>query len=200
MPFAPGQSPYRAKGIVFQGLFGSTDERCPGGVAAVMARILDPELRAFFEQRFLASSLYDLLPIVPFGQTAALLAGAQYVPYVREGARWQANRDVHGIYRALLKLASPRMVCERLPRITMQYFDFGEATGQFTGDRRYEIGIRGLPRPLAIWLYAAVEGFVPVPLEIAGAKHVILRTSLEPSGRSHGDLELMNGRTVVTWT
>ena len=175
MGFAPGTSPFRCKGVVYKGLLASADERCPGGTAAVMARIEDPALRAFFERPFLAASYYDLLPIVPFGQVAAHIAGMPYLAYVRDGGRWQAQQDVHGIYRVLLHLATPRMVCARLPRLTLQYFDFGRTTGHLVGHDRYESSMSGIPRPILAWLQAALTGFIPVALETAGAKNVVVR-------------------------
>ena len=165
--FTAGASPYRVKGHVYRGLFESTEKRCPGGVAAVLPRLGDEELAAFFQQKFLAASFYDLLPLLEFGREAAHLAGVPYSTYVRGGARLQAEKDVNGLYRAMLRLASPSLVVARMPRVVMQYMTFGNATGRMVAERTYEILVRGVPEPVQVWLIAAAEGFVPFVLETA---------------------------------
>jgi hypothetical protein len=185
--FAPGESPFRTKGNVYRALFESADKRVPGGLAAVLAQIDDPALRAFYDQTFLAASTYDIFPLIPFGQAGAKLAGVPYPEFVRRGAELTATRDMNGIYRVILKLASPEMVVARLPRILAQYFDFGDIDGKFNGSRRYEATARGLPRTIALWLTNIAQGFIPVVLEQAGARNVSLaiRAPLD-SGVEHG--------------
>lgn len=198
--FAPGESPFRAKGTIYTGLIASTDTRCPGGTAAVLAAIEDSKLRAFFEQHFLAASWYDLFPLIPFSHTAARVAGVAHAPYAKEGARFQAARDINGVHRFFLKLASPRMVAERLPRLMMQYFNFGRAEGTSTGDKSYEVVGRGIPEPVVVWLSTVIEGFVPAAMQLAGARAIVARTDPpEPDGSAHG-IPLVRSRLALTWT
>lgn len=205
--FTAGQSPYKVKGHVYEGLFESTDKRCPGGVAAVLPRLADPALLAFFGQRFLASSSYDLLPLLEFGREAAHLAGVPYSTYVRGGARLQAEKDVNGLYRALLRLASPSLVVARMPRVMMQYMTFGNAAGRMLDERTYEILVRGVPEPVQVWLTAAAEGFVPFVLETAGAKNVVTRAvRAVPDEQSAGTVSpagtgvpLVTGGLIAKW-
>jgi hypothetical protein len=173
--FRAGESPYKVKGHVYEGLFESTEKRCPGGVAAVLPRLADPGLQTFFRQRFLAASTYDLLPLLEFGREASHLAGVPYATYVRGGARMKAEKDVHGLYRTMLRLATPGLVVGRLPRVMMQYMTFGVAAGRMLDDKTYEILVRGVPEPVRAWLTAAAEGFIPLVLETAGAKNVVMR-------------------------
>ncbi len=205
--FPAGKSPYRVKGHVYEGLFESTDKRCPGGVAAVLPRLADPELQAFFRQRFLASSSYDLLPLLEFGREAAHLAGVPYSTYVRGGARLQAEKDVNGLYRAILRLASPSLVVSRMPRVLMQYMTFGVAEGRMLDERTYEIIVRGVPDTVQTWLTAAAEGFVPFVLETAGATSVVTRAiravpdlesdeTVSPAGTG---VPLVKGGIVAKW-
>jgi hypothetical protein len=198
--FAAGASPYRVKGHVYHGLFESTDKRCPGGVEAVLRRLADEELHAFFQQKFLAASFYDLLPLLEFGREAAHLAGVPYSSYVRGGARLQAEKDVNGLYRAMLRLASPSLVVTRMPRVLVQYMNFGRAEGRMTDERTFEIVVRGVPDVVQVWLTAAAEGFVPYVLETAGAKDVSSRAIRATPDETVNGVPLVRGGVVFRWT
>ncbi len=199
-PFAFGQSPYRVKGLAYLGLRDSFDKRVPGGMRGVVARIGRTEVEAFFEQHFLPSSTYDILPLIEASQTAARICGVPWREFVRVGSRLQAERDLNGVYRAFLRLATPKLVVDRIPRILMQYMTFGAVEGQMTAPRRFEGVSRGLPRPVAPWMLAIAEGFVPILLETAGAKDAALLshppTVEEGSGAG---LEHLTTRFSVSW-
>jgi hypothetical protein len=190
--FRPGTSPFRTKGNVYRALFESADARVPGGRAAVLALIDDPDLRAFYEQPFLAASTYDILPIIPYGMAGAKIVGLSYTEYVRRGAEFTAKRDMHGIYRVLLRLASPESVLTRLPRILSQYFDFGKIEGRFSSAKSYEATASGMPRPLSIWLTSIAHGFVPVVIGRAGARDISIQI------RPPTDSSVAHGVTLVT--
>ncbi len=198
--FAPGESPFRAKGTIYQGLVASTDARCPGGTAAVIEALDDDALRAFYGQQFLAASWYDLLPLIPFSHTAARVAGIAHLAYAKEGARFHAVRDINGVHRFFLKLASPKMVAVRLPRLMMQYFNFGRAEGQATGEKSFEVIGRAIPEPVCAWFVTVIEGFVPAAMQHAGARSIVARTDPpEPDGFAHG-VPLVRSRLALTWT
>jgi hypothetical protein len=190
--FPPGKSPFRTKGNVYRALFESADARVPGGRAAVLARIDDPELLAFYDQTFLAASTYDIFPIIPFGMAGAKIVDLSYSEFVRGGAEFAAKRDLAGVYRVLLKLASPELVVARLPRILSQYFDFGRIEGGFSEPRRYEATAFGLPRSVAVWLTSVAHGFVPVVMKHAGARDVTVRI------KPQTDPTTVHGVTVVS--
>jgi hypothetical protein len=198
-PFEPGQSPFRAKGTTYLALYASFDKRVPGGSEAVFSRIEDARVIAFFEQRFLASSTYDILPMLEASKLAAKIAGAPWREFVRGGAKFTAERDLNGVYRVLLKLASPRMVVERLPRILVQYFTFGHVEGHFSGPTRYEAIARGIPKPVAPWLTHAAEGFVPTVMGAAGAKDAaVIVHPFDVEDHVQG-MEMHTTRFSVSW-
>lgn len=200
LPFAPGESPFRAKGTAYQGLLASADARVPGGSKAVLAAIDDRAMLEFFEQRFLAASTYDVFPIVPFGMAGARVVGMTYPEYVRAGAAFQAKRDMHGIYKVLLKFASPSSVVQRLPRVLVQYFNFGSIEGRFVGERKYEATARGIPKPLIVWLINIAQGFIPVVMGQAGAKDTGVRIHApQPDGVEHG-IELVRAAFTISWS
>jgi hypothetical protein len=198
-PFVPGESPFRTKGTAYLGLLASFDRRVPGGSKAVLARLENPDTITFFSQRFLASSTYDILPLLEASQLAAKVAGTPWREFVRGGARFQAERDLNGVYKVLLRVASVRLVVERIPRILGQYFNFGEVDGSFVGEKRYEARVRGVPRSVGVWLSAIGEGFVPVLMEAAGAKEVaVLIHPFATDGRVQG-METLTTRFSVSW-
>ena len=70
---------------------------------------------------------------------------------IREAARWQAKRDIGGVFKLILKLASPELVARALPRASMQYFEFGAARGELLGRGRLRAVQTGVPLPLVPW-------------------------------------------------
>ena len=153
--------------------------RVPGGVEAVAVR-LDPLERAFFDQRFLPGGWYDARHIFAISGAAADASGITHAQLVRENAAWVARRDIHGVYRFLLRLASPSAAAVRLPRASMQYFDFGTAEAKLDDDGRCVAVQAGIPELLGPWFAWAAEGFVPVALGAAGATNVGVGTRVEP--------------------
>ncbi len=197
--FPPGEGPFRGKGLLYKGLVASTDARCPGGYSAVLARFEEGPLRDFLTQNFLAASLYDVMPLIAFSKMAAVVANVPHVKYAHDGARFTANRDINGVHRVFLKLASPKLVAERLPRLMLQYFDFGRVSGAATGPRSYEMIAHEIPEPIAEWLMLMIEGFVPVALQLAGARSVVAKVDPpEPDGSSKG-VALVATRLHLAW-
>lgn len=202
LPFAPGESPFRAKGNVYKALFDSADMRVPGGRHAVLEDIRreDATLAKFYEQPFLAASSYDVLPVIPYGMVGARIAGVSYPEFVRGGAAFTARRDMNGIYKVLLKLASPDAVVKRLPRILIQYFNFGKVEGRSTSPRSYEAIATAIPKPVLLWVANAAQGFIPVVMSAAGARDVDVKLGPpEPDRREHG-IMLYRASFEVHWS
>ncbi len=184
--FAPGESPFLAKGIIFSTAHAFYDQRVPGGMAAVREQIKDPATLAFLDQRFLTGGWYDLFPVLTLSAAAARACQANAHDLLREGARWQAERDLRGLYRVVLAVASPSAVALRLPALSKQYFNFGEADGTMIADNVLESNRWGIPQPLETWFVTATSGYVPVALGMAGAKNVQIRSESAPDARAHG--------------
>ena len=124
---------FHCKGNVYLGLFESL--RTLAIKEEVCARIESTSLRAFAMQPFLMASWYDIEPILALGETGARITGKPYADFMRSMAVDQANRDVGGVYRVLLKLASPSAVVDRLPRVANRYFDFVRSVLLTPGER-----------------------------------------------------------------
>ncbi len=166
--------PFRASGLVFDGARAFIAVRVPGGSDAFAAS-LPPRLARFWSQIFIASGRYDVLPIVALSAHAASLCGIPHAQFITENARWMADRDVHGVYRLLLKVLSPSTVAMRLPKASMRYFDFGNATADQISHDTCRSTQAGIPVAMVDWFVAASIGFCDVALRIAGAKSVSVR-------------------------
>lgn len=198
-PFEPGASPFRVKGTTYLGLLGRFERDVPGGIRNVLDRIDDPRVAEFLGQPFLPSSMYDIFPLLDAGIVGARIVGKSYRTFVREGAAYQADRDMSGVYRVLLRLASPRRAVERIPRIFMQYVDFGDIGGSLTSDTRFEGVISGIPQPVCPWIQGVFEGFTPVVLRRAGATQAsVIFRPFEPQ-RTTGRVQLMTAAMSVSW-
>ncbi len=191
-----GKSPFHTSGLVYQGAREFFDQEVPGGSSAVREG-LNGELRIFFEQTFLASSMYDVLPMVPISHVAASLAKVSWGDLVRKNARFVAERDIRGVYKLLLNVLSPETVAMRLPKAAMRYFDFGKATAEMLGPGQCRLLQSGIPKAIAGWFIGAVDGFGTVALGKAGAKGVTLSAVLpQPDPRNP---ETVSIRFDFTW-
>jgi hypothetical protein len=173
-------------------------EQVPGGCDAVRAH-LDPETAAFFDRRFLSGAWYDVMPLLPISAAAARASGKTLTKLVRENAEWIAKRDLRGIYKLILAVASVEMVVEKLPDLSLRYFDFGRADGRMSGEKTFESNRFGIPAPMADWFAAATAGFVPVALTLAGARNVFVRSAPHaPDGQAHG-VALLRTKFEIRW-
>ena len=176
LPTAIDATSFRVKGHVYQKMKDDVATSLEGGVDELLVRVPMPEVREFFLQRFLGGAWYDAMPMGVLAHTHARLAGRPLHPFCRERGRTIATHDVPGIYKALLRLFSPRTLISRLPRVATFYFSFGKATAEQLAPNRARTSLSNLPYSLAPMLAGVVEGFISVALEQSGAKGVQVRT------------------------
>lgn len=168
--YPPGQSPFHAKGSIWEGIREFVTECVPGGTEAVDGK-LDPETRAFFSQKFVIAGWYDILPVVNVANAVAATLGVPVTESLRRSAVWHAERDLKGIYASVLKFDSPEAVCRRFASIFALHYSFGRA--QIVGEepRRMVACAYGIPESIAAWWMRASECYVVPVLESAGAKN-----------------------------
>src|SRR5262249_24363073 len=172
----------------------------PGGIEAVLASLPEGRLQTFFSQTFLASSWYDVLPIVQISGAAAKVSKVPHRELIVANARTVARRDIPTIYKLLLRLSSPEAVVLRMPKASMRYFDFGESSASMKQPRVCEAYQKGIPRELAGWFFHAAEGFTEVALGLAGAKDIKVRVdSPVIDGERKGALTVTL-RLEMTWS
>jgi hypothetical protein len=139
------------------------------------------------------------MPILPISHAAARASNVPHPRIVRENAQWMARRDLRGIYRLVVAVASIELVVARLPDLSLRYFDFGHADGKMVDARCFESTRYGIPAPLADWFAFASAGFIPFALESAGAKDVRVRALPHvPDGHAHG-VALVRSKFEISW-
>jgi len=199
LPFRPGESPFRVKGVAYRGHLEYVSEHVPGGVDEMLRGFRDPALPGFFAQKFLPSTYYDIIPLIVAGYVCARQSRKSFSEFVRIRSRYQAERDVGGIYRVLLKLISPMHVIERLSALQEQYFDFAAGSVELVGERHALLQRPQLPAMLAGWTATVLETYVDVLLTRAGAKSVLARPrSLLPDGQVRG-VAAVKWQCDITW-
>jgi hypothetical protein len=194
-----GEGPLRAKGNIYVGTHRYYSKAVPGGVSAVLSRLSNQKLIAFLGRPFVASSWYDVGPLVPFGEAAAQVAGVPHLEFLRSQARAQAMTDIHGVYKLLLKLASPEMVMSRLPRVATQYFDFVTAEVRELAPRHWESTGRGIPHVAASTYMATTEAFLVRGLALSGAKNVKHRWFPAESAGTLQGIAVVSLRRELSW-
>lgn len=170
--FVLGESPFHAKGVLYIGTQSFFEENLRGGVAELYDDISEPELREFISQRFLPSGWYDVMPVPALIAYEARALRMELPEYLRHRTRWQAQRDLRGVYRWILKLASPGMVATRLPKIMTQMFDFAEADVTRSTDEEVTVQMKGIPEVLQEWFLNALGIYAETALKLAGAQSV----------------------------
>jgi hypothetical protein len=185
-PFVPGEGPFHVKGISYRGHQKFIDDHVPGGYAGIVEQ-LDPRMRKFYGQPFLASCWYDLAPLVAVAPICAAACGMTTNDYVYRRAQVQVDQDVSGVYAYLIKLVSARMIATRLPRLITQYFDFSTIDTRTLDDHRVVTRHGGLPRAFAPWLVTVATAYLDRVLDIAGARDfTIVAGPLLGEGQAHG--------------
>ncbi len=200
LPFAPGEAPFRIKGVAYRGHVEYVDRYVPGGNRAVLDALGLPALTKFFAQPFLASERYDVFPLAIAGIGCGRVLGRSFLDFVRERASWQATEDTRGVYRLVLSAASPGALASRLPRLVAQYFDFGGVTVVAADAGHVEAVRTGIPRPLAEWYVAATEPYIATVLRLAGAKNVAtIPGALTPENVTDHGVPLVRIAFRVEW-
>jgi hypothetical protein len=181
--FAFGESPFRVKGVLYQGTQGFFDANLQGGMATLLAEIHDPELSAFISQRFLPSGWYDVMPVPALIAYEARALGMALGEYLVHRTRYQAKRDLGGVYGWVLRVASPSLVGARLPKIMSQMFDFVNVETEREASEHIEVRFHGVPVVLREWLHTALAIYADTAMKLAGARAVTVE-SPRASGES----------------
>lgn len=169
------ESPFKTKGNLYQGTIAFFQHNCPGGFAALVQAAEDPQLKDFLSQSFLTGGMYEVMLVPELIELEARVMRLELGKYLDKRTRWQADRDIGGVYRMLLKLASPETVAARLPKVMTQTFNFGRPTTVEVGPRHFTTEMAGVPVPLRYWLETCIAIYVETALAMAGAKHPIVR-------------------------
>jgi hypothetical protein len=199
VPFPPGTSPFRCKGILYADTFEFADLYVRGGRAALFRRIEDAALRDFLDQPFVVGGWYDIFPLVALHGVAAIATGEPALEITRKVARAQVPRQFRGLYKFLLKISSPERMMRTLPRLANAYYDFVRVEVEEIRPRTFISTGCGVPAVIASAYMGSTEVGVLTALEIAGARGVRHRwLSPRPEGRVHG-MDVVCVRREVSW-
>ena len=199
VPFEPGASPFRCKGILYVDTLAYFDEHIQGGRRALFGYVEDRKLRSFLADPFMVGGWYDIFPLVALQSVAASFARMPYLEIVREVARWQLPRQFRGIHRFLLKLSTPELVMMNLPRLAEKYYDFVRIAVREVRPKTYESTACGVPAAAASAYMISSDVAIRAALELAGASGVRVHWfPLEPDGEAHG-VPMMRTRRQTSW-
>jgi hypothetical protein len=199
-PFPIGESPFRVKGVLYQGTQSFFGTKVKGGRPALLGAIDDERLRAFIDQKFLPSSWYDVLPVYPLIQAEARACNLPLNVYLRARSEWQAEQDMGGVYKVLLKLANPAAVIERLPRVGAQLFNFVTSEPLDSAERMRSFALPGMPAILVPWYSNGFVIYAQHALRLAGARSVqVVMDKPDPQGQLHG-VDVVRVKYTITWT
>lgn len=191
--------PFRIKGTGYRGHLEYVEANIPGGAAAMRERFEDRRLADFFEQPFLAASLYDLYPLVVSALPCAAALGIAPREFVDRRSRAQAPKDVGGVYRFLLAMVPTQSVARRVPQLFTQVFDFGRAEVTREGAGEVDAAFDGIPWPLAPWFGQVFTSYGEAALVTSGAARGAFSVrSTTLSGSAHG-VSLARINVEIRW-
>lgn len=199
LPFPPGSSPFRVKGVFHKGNLDYLERVVPGGAAAVLARVASAPFRAFFEQPFVAASFYDVFPLAAISYPSADMCSQSLERFLTLRARYQAEQQATGVYRSLLALSSPSAVATKLPVLAAQLYDFGTTESREVGPRQVEVARGDLPALLMPWYVPGTEAYVVTALRLSGAKNPRASTSAYRHARIASGLSIGTVTHTFSW-
>jgi hypothetical protein len=173
LPFKPGTSPFRINGVFYIGVHRYIEERTPHGFEGLAAALDDAELVAFARQTFLATSFYDLLPIVPITEALARIQKRAFAEFVRRRARAQAQADCDGVYRAFIgRSGSERDLLDGLVKTSGRIYDFGAIEYSHVRPGLADIVRTEVPDPALGWYQVSTAEYFAAVLEHANLSAV----------------------------
>lgn len=199
LPFAPGSGPFRIKGVAYRGSLQFVDEVIEGGMNELRADFPLDGFRRFFEQPFLPSVLYDIFPLVLTTACVAKRQGRDFAELVDARARYQARKDLTGVYRLMLRLAPSTILAKRVPKLVAQYFDFGALRSLPVGPGHVQTIVGEVPVPLEPWLTTCLESYSTLVLETGGAQNVQAKAQRSELAGERAGVQLSTITHDVTW-
>jgi hypothetical protein len=194
-----GESPYHVKGNVYIGTKVFFETKVEGGIEALYSAIDDPQLLAFIQQKFLPVAWYDVLPAVPLIRAEAKAMGLTVKRYLQLRSAYQAQRDLGGVYRTVLKLASVETVALKLPRLFAQIFDFGSSDTRVVGDGHVQGFVLDFPPSLYDWFAISMEVYAQQVMQLAGAREAVTSSRRVRAVAEAGEEDLASLQIDLYW-
>jgi len=160
---------------------------------------LRPELRAFLEQGFVTGVVYEALVVPELIAAEASVCGTSVRAYLDARTRWQAKRDLGGIYRVVVRLAPIDVTISRVLMVMTQMFNFGDPIVSMAEPRRLEVEIAGIPKALEAWLRPCVGVYGEECLRMSGKREFRVECLSSARERSVLGHEMVRLRFVCSW-
>jgi hypothetical protein len=199
VPFAVGSSPFRCKGILYVDALEYFDSQVEGGRAVLLPRLGRADLSSFFNQNFLVGGWYDVFPLLALVGSASVALGLPQLEVTRMLARVSVPKQFRGLYKFLLKMASPEMTMRNLPRVGSSYFDFVRVDVAEVRPRTYTTSGSGIPMLAAPAYMAVTEIALVTALELAGARGVRHRWLPQVAEGKKQGMDVVQIRRELSW-
>jgi serine/threonine protein kinase len=197
LPCRAGTSPFHIKGLFYKGFVHAVSATI--GLEAFCEGLVDPDLRAFLRQPFLASGRYDVLPFVPLTQAMATRLGVALDELVRTSTAAQARYDAKHVYKLIFDSRDPAAVADRISRFNTQIYDFGTFRGEIPEPGRITIEFSEIPAFLEPWFGPMHVAYTVESLRIAGAADVGIRSHVVKDAGTRDGFPLQTFRTSFEW-
>jgi hypothetical protein len=171
----------------------------PGGIKCHNEAFGDPRLATFFEQSFLASTWYDVYPLVRAGSVCADLLGLTLPQLLRARGKDQVARDLTGVYGFLARFASQRLVARGVVDAVERYFEFAVARSEQVNATHVRTYISGVPEELAEWMAALAQSYSEATFEHVGAHDVRVRVQRLPCNDRKNGVPLAEIVVDIRW-
>jgi hypothetical protein len=198
LAYPPGESPFHIKGEFYRQTAAAVahhDQKSQGGLRRILARegLLD-----FARQEFLASAMYDVLPM-PYIVMAVAEARGRDVRELTSGMGQAAvKQQMSGVYARVLSGLTPERFTQRFDQVISHFYDFAPVqVSPASGGAR--VVRAGMPLSVAEWWSLVTQPFVEVPLTANGARDVSVEWTIRPTGTDRG-VEVGEVVWDVRWT
>lgn len=192
-------SPFRVKGGLYLNTRSFFEKNADKGVESLREVLGPGPLRDFIDQHFLTGGWYEVMNVPQLIAAEAAAMKMTERRYLRHRTEWQAEADMGGAYKILLKVASPDVVVPRLPKVMTQMFNFAEPTVEPMGRNAFHMRVDGVPADLGAWLTTALEIYVEYAIVATGGRNAFVSMRRPVVLPSHQGFPMLALEMDVRW-
>jgi len=204
-PAEAGAFPFRVRGSVYQRDFACHRATLtPAQLAQAIRTLPDVSYERYLSRTFVATEMYDALPVEYMRASIARMRGVPFGRVVRDVMVYTHGNSLGGITGNLLKDARTETVVSWLTRVASSAYDFGRLDATAVGDHRVRCLRTGIPRIMVSAWSTAIAEFIRLALGHVGAERPRVEFFRpEPTGIDRGyeafrisyEIEWVSGRT-----
>jgi len=198
LPFPPGESSYRVRGLYYDRLIAYT-KNYVGNLEVVLRSIEHAGVRAFAGQRFSWTGWYDVLPAAFICASFARLIGQEYESMVREHTRLGALEVIPSAFRFAFRIPGPSAFQGQTAQIVALMTDFAKVRIEYATTTHSDGWTGGVPVYLATHWANTISGFFQALIELRGAVNVRARYTDIVKEAGSGPFETVAIRHEFDW-